>query len=433
MAMHSAHATIGSRAQGAKRQRIDEGSESGSPSGASTADATGTASTAMVVWVPEGTMTLERINRLPAEFSTIKFKDKGMLITARAIYKLMATLPDQEVDDVLTLLNTRPPEFHTGYLATLCSKVKTIDMTMIAGVAQKCAEIWTTRKANAKVEMAEVLRVINDARQNADATWDELLPILNLVKHREKRRSQMRWEIAYDDLLLQGMSNEAHQLKDAVDAFEGHCARVGESEDRDKEDAEKRRDARPFLALLHQAEPPWDAYFLQQVVVVHRDGILSLLGYPSDADDDEAQMKSAAAMCKYNALLPTVLRVVARHMCPAYDTMQNPRDGCFGYDAVLKLPSDEELTLTVSVATLQRFLAVPKESEWAALEVVTPRQYNREHEMPFNIAPLPPLPVILEVCATLPLRNPCSSLTLHAPRVLRVTPRPLATLCERVG
>ena len=86
-------------------------------------------------------MTLERINRLPAEFSTIKFKDKGTLITARAIYKSMATPPEQEVDDVLTLLSDRPSEFHTGYLATLCSKVKTIDMTLIAGVAKKCRDL----------------------------------------------------------------------------------------------------------------------------------------------------------------------------------------------------------------------------------------------------------------------------------------------------
>ena len=176
--------------QVAKRQRVDDGSESGSPSGASTADAAGAASTAMVVWAPEGTMTIERISRLPDGFSTIKFKDKASLITARAIFKIMATLPDQEADAVLDILSIRPPEFHTGYLATLCSKVKAIDITMIAGVAQKCAETWTTRKANAKIEMMGVLRVITDARQNADATEDELQPSLNLVKHRETEEAE---------------------------------------------------------------------------------------------------------------------------------------------------------------------------------------------------------------------------------------------------
>ena len=110
--------------------------------------------------------------------------------------------------------------------------------------------------------------------------------------------------------MLQGMGTDAQQLKDAVDAFEDHCISVEEREVRGRDIADARRDARPFLALLRQAEPPWDAYFLEQVVNVHDDGIHSLLGW-TDSDDEEAFKMCVAAIEGFKELLPTVLRVIA--------------------------------------------------------------------------------------------------------------------------
>ena len=75
-----------------------------------------------------------------------------------------------------------------------------------------------------------MLRVINDARASATNS-SELLAALDIVKHKASKHALPRWEIARNELLLQGLSSEAQQLETAVDEFEDHYIKTGSAED----------------------------------------------------------------------------------------------------------------------------------------------------------------------------------------------------------
>mmetsp|Transcript_24575 Transcript_24575/g.62700 ORF Transcript_24575/g.62700 Transcript_24575/m.62700 type:complete len:540 (+) Transcript_24575:573-2192(+) len=371
--------------QDAKRQRVEHPPPSGSPIGSSSTEGT---STAIVVWTPKGTMTETRIAQLlkaSPKFDTVVWSANSETYHAHDVFDLLARAPETEVDLLLVQLEYLPPKAHKKMFKDIWNDTVGTSRKMVSGCTKRIVEIWNNNKAKAITDKQEVLRVINDARASATNS-SELRVALDIIKHKATKHALPQWEIARNELLLQGLNSEAQQLKTTVDEFEDHYIKTGSAEDAASEDAADRKKARPFYNLLLQPNVPWDATFLHQVAYVHADGIRAI---------------AEAEGVPFQSLLPTLEKLIVRHMHPHYEQLlssNKPEDrklACFGGDAQLRLPDRETMVLTISWESIF-FTYRELLSSIDSVPIKTPRQYEKLQEMPFLHALLPQLPVIPE-------------------------------------
>ena len=331
-------------------------------------------------------MTQKRINRLvraSPKFQQLSFKDNGEPVDSTAVFNTLATSPDTEVDNLLAVLEWHEPAMHKGYFIGLWNEVKKLGLKMVIGVAKKVNDITIAQKAKAEADMHELLRFMEERLRNTTDS-DSLFKASETVDARK--------EGVLEALRFQGLESHAANLEARVRELDDEeYRRQGE-----EEEAPRRKEARPFYDLLQEPNLPWDDSFLELVANVHQGGIHYLHGG------------------EYSDLLPTIEAIHARHP----NTSCYARRGAYlGVNASMRLPNGQPKEMVVSLAVL-KLIYKQHLNEAQEAPVVDPIEYQTLEDMPFSCRPLPPLPVMPPVRATVPC-NPVQPLTVVLSRAGR--------------